>query len=158
MQQPLVVAELDTRSSSHQLTVPTGDSFQFIDLTDHIRHIVAASGITNGFVNIQTRHTTTAIIINEAEPLLLEDIRDILEKLVPTHSHYRHDDLSIRTANLIPDERVNGFAHCRAFFLRTSECVNLVDGELQLGRWQRIFLLELDGPQVRSVSLMILGH
>ncbi len=158
MPQAIDVLEIESRCSFHELTIPTDDALQFVDLTDRIKTLVAESRISTGFVNIQTRHTTTAIIINEHEPLLLDDMRDLLERLVPTQADYRHDDFSIRTANLTPDERRNGFAHCRALFLRASECVNLVEGDLQLGRWQRIFLLELDGPRDRSVSVVILGH
>ncbi len=147
-----------TRNSiCRQIQIVTQESLQFIDLTEEIKAMVWESGISNGFVNVQTRHTTTAIIINEHEPLLLADMKDLLERIVPGHIDYRHDDFTIRTANLTPDERRNGFAHCRALFMRAAECINLLDGELQLGVWQRIFLLELDGPRERNVSVMILG-
>ncbi|MEP7272281.1 MAG: secondary thiamine-phosphate synthase enzyme YjbQ [Acidobacteriota bacterium] len=149
--------EKTAKSSCEQLRIVTEERLQFVDLTDQIKAIVWKSGISTGFVNVQTRHTTTGIIINEHEPLLLCDMKDLLDRLVPDNIDYRHDDFSIRTANLTPDERSNGFAHCRALFLRASECINLLDGELQLGIWQRIFLLELDGPRERNVSVMILG-
>ena len=60
--------------------------------------------------------------------------------------------------NLTPDERRNGHAHCRALLLGPSACLNVVDGRLQLGRWQRVFLVELDGPRAREISVLMLGE
>ena len=149
--------DVNVRGCSHRLNLTTLNTIEFVDLTDDIRNAVLGSRVRNGFVNVQTRHTTTGIVINENEPLLLADMVDLLERLGPSTSAYRHDDFSIRTANLTPDERTNGHAHCRALFLRASECINIIDGELDLGRWQRIFFLELDGPQRRSVSVTVVG-
>jgi secondary thiamine-phosphate synthase enzyme len=89
--------------------------------------------------------------------LLLTDFESTLEQAAPADISYRHDDASVRTVNLTPDERVNGHAHCRALLLPVSACLSVVDGRLLLGRWQRVFLVELDGPRERVVSLMVLG-
>ena len=130
---------------------------EFVDLTERVLREVRASGIRDGFVNVQTRHTTTAVVINENEPLLLDDLREMLERLVPAHGGYRHDCFEVRTVNLTPGERVNGHAHARAFTLGSSETLNIVGGQVQLGRWQRILLVELDGGREREVSLAVLG-
>jgi secondary thiamine-phosphate synthase enzyme len=140
------------------LHLHTDDALQFIDLTAAIRQFVDDSGIVHGLVNVQTRHTTTAIIINENEPLLLDDLKKTLERLVPRTVSYSHDDFDLRTENLTPDERPNGHAHCRALFLRSSETLNIINSELDLGRWQRVFFLELDGARERTVSVSILGQ
>lgn len=139
------------------LRCTTREPSEFLDLTERVLHEVRASGIRHGTVNVQTRHTTTAVVINENEPLLLDDLREMLERLVPAHGAYRHDCFEVRTVNLTPGERVNGHSHARAFTLGTSETLNLVDGEVQLGRWQRILLVELDGGREREVSLTVLG-
>jgi len=131
--------------------------FQFIDLTDEVRARILASGIKHGIVNIQTQHTTAAVVVNEHEPLLLDDLKRTLERLAPRSANYRHDDFEIRTVNLTPGERANGHAHCKGLFLRSSEIVNLVNGEMQLGAWQRIFLVELDCARERTVSVMMMG-
>jgi secondary thiamine-phosphate synthase enzyme len=136
----------------------TEGGVQFIDITDQIAEIVNDSGILNGWVNIQTQHTTTAIIINEHEPLLLEDMKDLLERFAPQQHAYRHNDFSIRTVNMQPDEQPNGHSHCRSLFLRASETVNVIEGKLNLGRWQRIFFIELDCPRLRNISVMVMGQ
>lgn len=136
----------------------TEGGVQFIDITDQINEIVNDSGILNGWVNIQTQHTTTAIIVNEHEPLLLEDMKDLLERFAPQQHDYRHNDFNIRTVNMQPDEQPNGHSHCRALFLRASETLNIVEGKLNLGRWQRIFFIELDCPRLRNISVMVMGQ
>jgi secondary thiamine-phosphate synthase enzyme len=137
--------------------VDTAACLEFIDLTDQIVATVQRLGIQDGIINVQTRHTTTAIIINENEPLLLEDMRRTLERLAPRHIQYRHNDFQMRTTNMQPDESENGHSHCKAIFLRTSETLNIAGGAIQLGRWQRIFLIELDDARSRTVSLTIIG-
>ena len=140
-----------------RIAVETRQPTEFIDVTDRIDAIVSATGIRDGLVNIHTLHTTTAIVVNEHEPLLLTDLAALLARLAPGHGFYRHDDLDARTVNLAPGERANGHAHCRALLLGSSVLLNLAGGRLQLGRWQRIFLVELDGPRSREVSVQILG-
>lgn len=131
---------------------------QFIDLTDEVIELVARSGVRNGMVNVQTRHTTTAIIVNEHEPLLLEDLKQTLERIAPRAGQYRHNDFTIRTHNMTPDEKPNGHAHCQSLLLSSSAQLNIVDGQIQLGRWQRIFFIELDCARERTVSVMVMGQ
>jgi len=130
---------------------------QFIDITDLVAERVRRSGITDGVVNVQTQHTTTAILVNENEPLLLQDLEELMEFWAPSDVDYRHDDLTARQAPFMLEERVNGHAHARAVLLGGSRSLNIVDGEMRLGRWQRIFLVELDGAQKRSTSITVLG-
>lgn len=130
---------------------------QFIDLTDRLEDIVTTAGLHTGLLNVQSQHTTTAIVVNEREPLLHGDFVRLFERTAPIDQGYDHDDLTVRTVNLTDDERTNGHAHCRALVLPTSVCLNVVDGRIQLGCWQRVFLVELDGPRMRAVSALILG-
>ena len=116
---------------------------QFIDLTERLDQLVAAAGIRTGLLTVQTRHTTTAIIVNEPEPLLMIDFVQLFEEIAPAARAYRHDS-SARVVNLTPHERTNGHAHCRALLLPTSACLTIVHGRIQLGRWQRVLFVELD--------------
>jgi secondary thiamine-phosphate synthase enzyme len=139
------------------LRLETQRPTEFIDLTDRLEALVRQTGVHCGFVNIQTVHTTTAVVVNELEPLLLDDFSFLLEYLASRHIDYRHDDVSRRTENVTPDERVNGHAHCRALLLGASVCLNVVDGCLRLGRWQRVLFAELDGPRERILSVTAIG-
>jgi len=130
---------------------------QFIDVTDQIEAVVRESGIENGVAVAFSAHTTAGVAINEAEPLLLEDMKRLLERFASRDADYRHDDLTIRTVNLEPNERANGHAHCQRLLIGASESIPVVDGVVQLGRWQRVFFVELDGPRPREIRLQALG-
>lgn len=135
-----------------RLRLSTRHATEFIDLTGRLEHLVEESGIGSGVLNVQTLHTTTAIIVNEHEPRLLDDLRALLEYLVPDNGDYRHD------VNLATGERANGHSHCRAALLSPSVSLTVTDRRLLLGRWQRVFLVELDGPRDRDVSVIVLGE
>ncbi|MFN8062401.1 MAG: secondary thiamine-phosphate synthase enzyme YjbQ [Vicinamibacterales bacterium] len=139
------------------LAIDTPAPVACVDITNLVESAVDRTGLVCGTVNIQTRHTTTGVMINEHEPLLLSDLEAMFERLAPRTSTYLHDDFARRAA-LEPDERRNGHAHCRAALLRASECVNVVGARLALGRWQRVFLVELDGPRRREISLLLAGR
>jgi secondary thiamine-phosphate synthase enzyme len=147
------------RSSVHieRLSYTTSRAPGFLDITDDVRDVVARSGIANGFVVVFSRHTTAAVRINEAEPLLLEDMEAMLARIAPPNVYYRHNDLSVRTVNLVEDEDLNGHAHCQHLLMGASEAVPCADGEMLLGRWQRIFLVELDCPREREVIVQAIG-
>ena len=145
------------RTLTRVVPIQTDKHLQFLDVTDDVERTLADSGIQNGFAVVFSRHTTAGIRINEHEPLLLDDMTALLEQLVPQALSYRHDDYGVRTVNLNEDERVNGHSHCRSLLLGASESVPVVGGGLMLGRYQRLFLVELDGPQQREFVVQIVG-
>jgi secondary thiamine-phosphate synthase enzyme len=131
---------------------------QFIDLTDDLTALVTEWRIHTGLVNIQGLHTTTAVVVNEHDPLLLADVAGLLERVVPQDGFYQHDNVGLRSSNCVLGERPNGHSHCRSLLLAPSVTLNIAEGRLQLGRWQRIFLVELDGPRSRDVSVLAVGE
>jgi secondary thiamine-phosphate synthase enzyme len=145
-------------SRLRRLVFETTAAIQFVDITDEVADLVRVAALREGVANVFSRHTTAAICIQEAEPLLLEDLRDFLERSAPAQSHYRHNDFRVRTVHMHDDESPNGHSHCMQLMLGSSETVPVADGELLLGTWQRIFLVELDGPrQSREVVIQVLG-
>ena len=140
-----------------QVDLRTEKRIQFIDLTELVAERVRRSGITHGTVQVQTRHTTAAIVVNENEPLLIQDLQELLELWAPSDVDYRHDDFRVRKSPFLADERVNGDAHARAILLGGSKSLNVVNGQIDLGRWQRIFLVELDGARKRYTSIVVMG-
>jgi secondary thiamine-phosphate synthase enzyme len=139
------------------VSVETRQPVEFVDLTALLSRTIQGIGLLEGLVTVQTRHTTTGLLINEHEPLLLEDLQALFERIAPASADYCHDDYSRRTVNLGPNERRNGYAHCRAALLRTSEQIPVAGGDLSLGRWQRVFLVDFDGGQRREVSVVLMG-
>jgi secondary thiamine-phosphate synthase enzyme len=146
------------KHQSFCLRVDTEKAPQFIDITDWVSQCVAQSEVRNGFAVVYSKHTTAAIKINENEPLLLEDMSRFLERLSPREGCYAHNDFSIRTVNMTPDEAPNGHAHLQHLLLGTSETVPVIDGLMQFGRYQSIFFIELDHPRPREVMVQVLGE
>jgi len=130
---------------------------EFMDITDEVVRVVAESGIREGIVTVFSRHTTAAIKINENEPLLLHDMSRFLEEAAPREADYRHNDFVIRTANMTEDECPNGHAHCQHLLLGTSETIPICEGNLLFGRWQSVFMIELDRPREREVVIQVQG-
>jgi secondary thiamine-phosphate synthase enzyme len=145
------------RIVNHILKLSTSATLDFIDITEKIQKKIKASGIRNGVINIQSLHTTVAIIVNEAEPLLIDDMKVLLEKLAPRSYKYLHDNFEIRTEHMSPGEYVNGHAHNKAIHLPTSTLLNVLGKKLQLGTWQRVFVIELDQARPRQIALQIIG-
>jgi secondary thiamine-phosphate synthase enzyme len=127
-----------------------------VDLTALLAERVLRSGIAEGTVTVQSRHTTAAVVVNENEPLLLDDLEDALERWAPRGARYGHNDLAARQAPP-PGETPNGHAHTRALLLGTSVALNVTAGAIDLGEWQSVFLVELDGPRSRTVSVQVMG-
>lgn len=119
--------------------VETDSQIDVIDVTEQVTANVPEidSGVCTVFVN----HTTAAVSINEAEPQLLDDIEQFVETLSAPDG-WRHDTLD-----------GNADAHLRTSLLGRSVSVPVRDGELALGTWQSILLVECDGPRNRSLSV-----
>lgn len=132
--------------------------FEFFDITNDVQSFVEKSGIKDGLVNVQILHTSSALIVNENEPLLIEDIKRNLEQIASQSLTYQHDNLSKRTVNICPNECINGHSHCKAIHLLVNTTLNLIDRKLQLGQWQRIMLVELDHARPRKVQVQIIGE
>jgi secondary thiamine-phosphate synthase enzyme len=146
------------KANTYCIKMETTKAPEFVDITDGICRYVKDSEVQNGFAVVYSKHTTAAIRINENEPLLLNDMTEFLERVASRNGHYQHNDFSIRTVNMTEDECPNGHAHCQHLLLGTSENIPIVNGQLQLGKWQRVFLIELDMPRPREVLVQILGE
>ena len=146
------------KHQSFCLRMETQKAPEFIDITDWVSQCVAQSKVSNGFAVVYSKHTTAAVKINENEPLLLQDMAKLLEKFSPRNGSYSHDDFSIRTVNMTPDEAPNGHAHLQHLLLGTSETVPVIDGLMQFGRYQSIFFIELDRPRTREVMVQVVGE
>lgn len=119
---------------------------EFVNITSEVRNFVRNSGIKRGHLLIFVPHTTAAITINEgADPSVIQDLKYILQKLVPC------DDPSYRHLE------GNSDAHGKASLLGSSLSLIVEEGELFLGTWQSIFFAEFDGPRQRQVHLSLIS-
>ncbi len=118
-----------------EITFETKDKIQIIDITDEVEEIVRNSKVKEGICVIHAPHATAAIILNENENGLKEDIKDFIYDTF-FKRNYKH--------NLIDD---NGASHLASVFLGQTRVIPIKDGKLLRGTWQNILFVELDGPR-----------
>lgn len=138
-----------------KIHLETSKIYDMIDITHHVSKFVTDNKLKNGLLNVFLEHSSCAIAINEyTDPKLLEDFQDKLANFSPEDAFYRHND-----SHMCQDDGcVNGHSHCNALFLPTSITCQVIGGKLNLGTWQRLFLIELDRARPRNVSLMFMGE
>lgn len=146
------IAARGTCFTSFTIARQTPGARQFIDITEDVLDGIVDSGAEHGLAVIASRHTTAAIVVNEHEPELLKDLDAFLHGLAPVDGNYAHNAVPCG-----PDEHPNGHAHCQALLLSSSATIAIAAGRALLGRYQRIFLVELDRSRPREVTVAILG-
>ena len=129
---------------THFLKINTNKNFEIIDITSKINGLI---DVDEGIISIFSRHSTSAIVVNENESGLLKDLEFTLDNLITDKFSYSHD----RIDN-------NARSHLKSFLLSSSECLPIRNGRLDLGTWQSVFFIELDGPrQSRTITLTMVG-
>ncbi len=136
------------------ISIQTKSSFACHAITKQIESIIDSGTQLEGVVCASTLHTTTALIVNEMEERLILDLEKWLEELAPPLQGYKHDDLHLRE-NILKDEPKNAHSHMQALLLGNDVSVPFKDGKLQLGPYQDVILVELDGPRERNIVISI---
>lgn len=139
------------------IDIQTHQGINIHNITLQIQSVVASTSIQNGYVLVFSRHTTTALAVNEDEERLIQDIKVFLEKLAPLNDRYLHNDLHLRP-NIPPNEPKNAHSHLMAMMLNNTEIIPIVDGKLGLGTYQSILFFELDGARKRTVLCQVCGE
>ena len=129
-----------------ELTVSTNTRVELVDLTHQVSGFVKGCGVESGLCLVNALHSTTAIIVNEPETGLMEDVLRTVRNTFPQGAGWLHDRIDH-----------NADAHLASVFLGHSKIFPIKDGRLSRGTWQSIFLLELDGPRTRRVLCEVLG-
>jgi thiamine phosphate synthase YjbQ (UPF0047 family) len=188
LQQP--VAQFDVITIAAPRSGPPRQEVTVVDLTPHLQRALERSGLREGSINVISRHTTTALTINEWEARLGRDLRRWLLRLAPPDDrseagttgagvHYEHNDIDTRPESADERERclangwnvdeprelkrwrdqepINAHSHLATMLLGSSETIPVAAGELVLGQWQSVMLVDVDGPRERTVGIQCLG-
>ena len=134
----------DFRVFNQTVSFSTKGEIEFVDLTDRVRDIVSRSLVPNGIVHVFAPHATGLLVLIENEHGLLEDIRVFLETLIPRNSQYAH--------------QLNAHSHLRSLLLPPDKTLPLVDGVVELGKWQSLVFVETDvHPRKRMLIVQVMG-
>ncbi len=126
------------------ITLRTHRRCEFVDITGEVQKAIQECGLENGLAMVFVPHTTAGVTINEnADPSVVADLLENLERLVPQHGNYRHSE-------------GNSDAHCKASLIGSSVSVAVQSGKLVLGTWQGIYFCEFDGPRSRKFQVLVL--
>lgn len=129
----------------HEISIITKKRTELIEITSHIQREVRASAVKEGVCYVYVPHTTAAVTINErADPSVVNDIKNFLNKLIPCDGHFFHAE-------------GNADAHIKSSFLGCSKAIIIKEGNLLLGTWQGIFFCEFDGPRNRKVYVKVIA-
>ena len=133
------------RVFSGSVTFSTKGEIEFIDLTSRVEGIVAKSGIRNGLVHVFAPHATGVFILNENDSALLDDVKNLIERVVPRRGNYQHPS--------------NAHAHLRSILFGQTKTLPLIDGRVALGTWQSLFFVETDVcPRKRTILVQVIGE
>jgi len=135
------------------VSLNTKERMEILDVTQDVQRIVRESEVKNGLVNLWVPHATAALAVNEHDADLWGDILSAMRKLVPVEADYRHN----AKYGWIPEEQ-NAHAHILNCMIKPNFTIPLDDGRIQLGTWQSILFIELDGPRSRSIRVQIMGE
>jgi len=127
------------------IQVNTPDHCVMVDVTDLVSREVQESGIRSGLCVVYVPHTTAGIMVNEgADPAVMDDVMNTLDKLVPWRGGYKHTE-------------GNSAAHIKTILVGGSTQIIIENGRLMLGTWERIFLCEFDGPRTRKIRIKLMS-
>jgi secondary thiamine-phosphate synthase enzyme len=125
------------------LTIRTQKHTQFVDITRAVQSAVSNAGVKNGIATVFVPHTTAGVTINEnADPDVVADLGDALDRAVPRQAQYKHSE-------------GNAAAHVKASMMGSSIQIIIEEGLLRLGTWQAIYFCEFDGPRSRDVWVQV---
>ena len=150
--EPTVAVEGPFLVRAEALPVVTDRTLQILDITDQVMARVASLGVAEGTMTISSLHTTCAVVINESQNALREDMEQFLQHVVDPATPWLHNDPSLSDC-----DRMNAGAHLRALTLSHGLTLQISGRELVLGKWQRVLVVELDGPRTRTLRLQVMG-
>lgn len=135
---------------TEKITENTAGFCDIIDLTAKIRALLKESKLNHGNVTLFVSGSTAALTTIEHEPGLIQDVKEFVEKLIPSNRKYHHDDRW-------GDD--NGFSHLRASLFGPSVSVPFQNSKLLLGTWQQVILLDFDNrPRSREIVVQLIGE
>ena len=131
---------------SETVTIETGGKKKICDITSDVNKFLRRSKAGSGLCHVFILHTTAAVTTADLDPGTDLDMLDAFEEIVPK-LQYRH-----------PHNPAHVGDHIMSTLIGPGVFVPVVDGELLLGRWQRVILVELDGPRSRSLHMTFISE
>jgi len=139
-----------TTIQTKKITESTAGFCDIIDITPKLKEYIQKANILAGSAILFVSGSTAALSTIEFEPGLVQDLKEFIEKHIPSNRRYHHDDRW-------GDD--NGFSHLRASLFGPSLAIPIDNGALTLGTWQQVILLDFDNrPRTREIIVQLIGE
>ncbi len=137
------------KSYKENLWFRTRERNQILPITEEVENIVARSRIQEGIALVYPMHTSSAVIVSDADATLIQDLDEVLSRLVPQGAGYHHDQT---------DHKKNADAHIRSILCGHHVTIPLSQGRLELGTYQTIYYAEFDGMRDKEIQVKVMGE
>ena len=136
------------KTQTRYLWFDTRERREYVNITAEIQETLKESGVEEGMVLVSAMHITAGVYVNDAEPGIIQDIDDMLDRLAPLGPDYRHH----RTGE------DNGDAHLKSILCHHQVVIPVTNGQLDLGPWQQVYYAEFDGRRRKRVIIKVMGE
>ena len=135
-------------SHTKYISFNTKERREYINITTEVQDALDESGVQEGMVLVSAMHITAGVYVNDAEPGIIQDIDDMLDRLAPFGPDYRHH----RTGE------DNGDAHLKSILCHHQIIIPVTEGQLDFGPWQQVYYAEFDGRRRKRVIIKVMGE
>lgn len=140
------------KQQRYHVRLATQQPLELIDISAEVRSFFKEFPVREGLLHVASQHTTLGVVLNERCEELQKDMLDFLREVAPAQRDYRHNKVAV-------DGRPNAHSHLLGLLIPSQLSLVVADGRLELGRWQSVFAVELDGPRPeRTISLTLIGE
>lgn len=130
------------------ILLKTQKMYDFVNITKDVENIVKESNLTNGIIFVNALHSTAALILQENDETIFQDMINMFERILPSKGSYKHSY----------EGNENATAHLKSNLLGTSLTIPLINGKPELGTWRDIFFVELFEGRQRKIEIIIIGE
>ncbi len=133
---------------NEQLTLQTQGKREFVNITPQVKAAMEKSSFRDGIILVSVLHSNAAIIVNDDEPGLLDDLQSWLEQVAPERDDYKHRGRFESNTGI----------HLQSLLLHHQVVVSFSEGRLDLGPWQFVLFAELDGQRPKRILIKVMGE
>jgi len=133
---------------NEQITIQSKKLREVFNITSQVKAAMEKSGLRDGMILVSSLHSNSAVVVNDEEPGLLEDLDGWLNQMAPVREDYQHKGRF----------ESNSSAHLQSLLLHHQVVVPFTDGRLDLGPWQFILFVELDGQRPKRIAVKVMGE
>jgi secondary thiamine-phosphate synthase enzyme len=133
---------------TEQLTLQTQSKREFVNITPQVKAAMEKSGFRDGIILVSVLHSNAAIIVNDDEAGLLEDLQSWLDQVAPEREDYKHRGRFESNTGI----------HLQSLLLHHQVIVSFSEARLDLGPWQFVLFAELDGQRPKRILIKVMGE